>query len=62
MSVCRMQISLAFTHPPRAKDRRKEDVDWVREACISIRRMMPYIPNFRSTPAKNIEPVTGAST
>jgi hypothetical protein len=62
ISVWRRQIILVITAPQRAKDDKNGRMEELRRGKIKDTRRKPYLPSFRRSPAKIIEPATGAST
>ena len=62
MSVWRAHTSLEISAPVRAIAERRGIREKFRALYIMLNRMIPYEPSFKSTPAKIIEPATGAST
>ena len=48
--------------PETLKETKKEEIDNKETNEKDEKRIMPYPPNFKRTPAKIIEPDTGAST
>jgi hypothetical protein len=62
VSVWRKQINLIIQPPDILKAIQAEfnSVNWLNN--MGLIRINPYPPSFKSTPAKIIEPLTGAST
>lgn len=62
MSGCRKQIILEITAPHKAVAVMGLDNNLLIKGNKYDIRKMPYLPNFSKSPAKIIDPATGAST